>query len=123
MEGELTRVWKRARKKYGRDAQEEIAGSIRHVIVKHFPIPNEMAEEIAEYYLEQEIDYCLVEKLDEIQELMNDRWLPEESALGGDDWDFLKDLINDWALEIDMELVNRIMKIVVEKGGFSGSLR
>ncbi len=38
------------------------------------------------------------------------------SSLGPEDWEFIKDLVNAWAAEMDLELVTSIMQEVLNEG-------
>lgn len=119
MEGDLLRAWKRLRKKYGWDDRENITAEIREMMVRIAAVPSGMAEEMAEFYLPEPVDEDAVFKSEEILELLSGSWTSENSVLEDDDWDFLREQVNAWALEMDMDVVTDVMQAVVENGGFS----
>jgi hypothetical protein len=119
MEGDLLRAWKRLKKKYGWDDRENITTEIRELMVRIMSVPPGMAEELADFYLPEPVGEENIYKSEEILELLWGAWVPENSVLAGDDWDFLKEQVNAWALEMDMDIVTDVMRAVVENGGFS----
>lgn len=118
MEGDLARVWKRLKKKYGWDDTERVDSELRENMVRFAPVPQDMGEELAGFYLASPVDEEKIWKSEEILELLAGTWEPSGSALEEDDWDFLKDLVNAWALELDMDVVTDVMRVVVDRGGF-----
>jgi hypothetical protein len=88
-------------------------------------VPDELKVEMYEYFIEQygengedrrTIDE-LAEKLRAVVELFNFE-LNDEEALSDDDWDFIKETVSDYALDLDDETLTYIMRFVVERGGF-----
>lgn len=119
MEGDISRYYKRSAKRHGWNAENEIAGDLKAFFIKQLPIPLNMSEELADYCFQSPLEEKLVYKLEEFIELMHERWSDSGTVLDRNDWFFLTDLINEWAMEIDMALVTYIMKIAVQKGVFS----
>ena len=89
-------------------------------------IPEELKVEIYEYFLDQygengedeqtTID-VLAEKLRAVVELFNFE-LNDDDVLNDDDWDFIKETVSDYALDLDDDTLTYIMRFVVERGGF-----
>lgn len=119
MNGDLSRAWKRLKKKNGWDDAEGIALELRETMIRLSPVPTAMAEEMAAFYLFNPVDADAVYKSEEILELLCGTWVPENSVLETDDWDFLKEQINAWALEMDMDVVTDVMKAVVSFVGIT----
>ena len=121
MDGDLSRAWKRLKKKKGWDDAEGIASELRELMIRFAPVPPGMAEELADFYLPVPVDEDAVYKSEEILELLAGTWVPEDSMLEEDDWNFLKEQVNAWAPDMDMDIaiVTDVMKVVVERGGFS----
>lgn len=119
MDGDLYRAWKRLKKKRGWDDSDGIAAELREMMVRFSPVPAGMAEEMADFYLPVPVDEDAVFKSEEVLELLSGTWVPQNSVLEDDDWDFLKEQVNAWAMELDMDVVTDVMKAVVEQGGFS----
>lgn len=119
MDGDLSRAWKRLKKKKGWDDAEGIASEIRKLMIRFAPVPPGMADELADFFLPDPVDENVIFKAEEILELLAGSWAPEDSVLEEDDWIFLKEQVNAWALDMDMDIVTDVMKVVVERGGFS----
>ena len=119
MDGDLSRAWKRLKKKNGWDDTEGIAAELREMMIRFAPVPPGMAEELADFFIPEPVDENVIYKAEEILELLSGTWVPENSVLEEDDWKFLKDQVNAWALEMDMDIVTDVMKVVVNRGGFS----
>lgn len=118
MKNDLYRAWKRSRKVRGWENQEDIANDMKKLMLKLLPIPQGMAEELADFYWSIPIDEATVYRAEEILEVFYAEWSEEETVLNDEDWDFLRDLVNAWALDMDMKVVNDVLRIVVEMGGF-----
>ncbi|MDF1567279.1 MAG: hypothetical protein RQ801_11545 [Spirochaetaceae bacterium] len=122
MEGDLSRAWKRLKKKRGWEDTVGITFDLRETMVRLAPIPKDMAEEMADFYITEPVDEETVYKSEEILEVLTGDWRPAESALTDDDWDFLRELVNAWAPELDMDVVTDVMRVIVDRGVFSRRL-
>ena len=118
MEGDLARSWKRLKKKYGWDDTEGVDAELRDTMAKFAPVPRDMGEELAGFFLTSPVDEEKIWKSEEILELLAGTWEPSGSALADEDWDYIRDLINAWAVELDMTIVTDVMRVVVDRGGF-----
>ncbi len=118
MEGDLVRAWKRSKKKHGWDNDEDIGADMRETLARCAPVPRSMAEELAAYFFPGPIDEESVYRSEELLEILTGVWAAEASALTDEDWEFLKELVNEWAVEMDMGIVTDIMKVIVERGDF-----
>jgi len=119
MNGDLSRAYKRLKKKNGWDDTDRTAKELKETMIRLSPVPAGMAEEMADFYLNDPIDSDAVYRAEEILELLTGSWIPEDSKLGIDDWDFLKEQVNAWAVEMDMDVVTDVMRAVVSNGGFA----
>ena len=118
MEGELTRVWRRIKKRRGWEDSAGIAADLQESMAKFSPVPPDMADELADYFIGDPVDEQTVYKCEEVLELLSGSWKDQESALNHEDWIFIRDLVNLWAIELDMDIVTAVMQAVVDKGGF-----
>ncbi len=118
MNGDLSRAWKRLKKKNGWDDTDGIALGLRETMICLSPVPQGMAEEMAAFYLQNPVDDDAVYKSEEILEVLAGTWVSENSVLKEDDWDFLEEQVNSWAQDMDMDTVTEIMKAVVGSGRF-----
>lgn len=89
-------------------------------------IPEELKTEVYEYFFDQygellnrrqTID-MLAEKLRSIVELFTFEFDSDDDSLSDDDWDFIKETVSDYALDLDDQTLTYIMRFVVERGGF-----
>jgi hypothetical protein len=119
MNGDLSRAYRRLKKKNGWDKAEETGKELQETMMRLAPVPGAMAEELADFFLEDSALEETVYRADEILELLNGTWIPEDSVLKADDWNFLEELINAWAVEMDMDVVTDVMKAVVSYGGYA----
>ncbi len=119
MDGDLSRAWKRLKKINGWDDTEGITAELREMMIRFAPVPPGMAEELADFFIPEPVDENVIYKTEEILELLSGTWVPENSALEEEDWKFLTEQVNAWALEMDMDIVTDVMKVVVNRGGFS----
>lgn len=122
MEGDLSRAWKRLKKKRGWEDMAGITADLRETMVRLAPIPQDMAEEMADFFLTEPVDEEILYKSEEVLEVLTGDWRPADSALTDDDWDFLRELVNAWAPELDMDVVTDVMKLIVDRGDFSRRL-
>ncbi len=119
MEGDLLRTWKRSKKKRGWDNYGDIAADLREKMSRIVPIPQNMAVELAEYFLPGPIDEDAIYRLEEVLDIMAGQWDAGNSILNYSDYEFIKEFANAWALELDIGVLNQIMQVIVETGGFS----
>ncbi|MFP4566695.1 MAG: hypothetical protein ACLFNX_09355 [Spirochaetaceae bacterium] len=54
--------------------------------------------------------------LGDVIDLFSGAYDDEQDPLDAEDWDFVKDIIDENALELDMDTINYVMKLVVDKG-------
>ena len=114
MEGDLIRAWKRSKKKRGWNDHDGIAGDLRERMIQLSPSPRSMGEELAAYFLPNPIVEDAVYRSEEVLDIFDGQWSSEDSALSDEDWAYIEELVNAWALEMDMNVVNQVMRVVVE---------
>ncbi|MCG8453763.1 MAG: hypothetical protein MI717_11330 [Spirochaetales bacterium] len=119
MNGNLHRDWKRIRKARGYEDEQGIAEELREVFVQMAPLPQDMGEELALRFLSEPVDDEVLYRTEEVLEVLDGQWTAQDSALRDDDWAYLRDLVDSWATELDMDVVTSVMRVVVERGGFS----
>lgn len=119
MDGELSRAWRKIRKRRGHDDPSGAVTDLRGIMSSLVPGPPAMGDEIAEFFLGDQADDESVYKADEVLDLLAGIALPDESLLDMSDWEFIRDTVNGWAEELDMRIVTDVMRRVVERGGFS----
>lgn len=88
-------------------------------------LPEAMVEEVYELItdriLERAEDGAIfideAEYLADVADLLTLQYDEENDPLHPDDWELIGDLVNDYALDLDMETVNYVMKLVVDHHG------
>ncbi|PIE05180.1 MAG: hypothetical protein CSA76_00385 [Spirochaetales bacterium] len=118
MDGDLLRAWKRLKKKHGWNNTEAIDSDLRQAMVRILGLPEDFGEELADYFLPSPAGEEELYRSEEVMELFGGTWKPQESALNIDDWEFLRDLVNAWARELDMDTVTELMRHILDNGGF-----
>jgi hypothetical protein len=76
-------------------------------------IPKGMAFELFEYGWQSFLQ-GIKETLPEFCDVILMEYDTEAAILNTDDWEFFSDVVNEYATQIDMELVEYIMRFVVE---------
>jgi hypothetical protein len=119
MNGELERAYRRIKKKAGWDNPERIIAELRETMVKMSPVPAQMAIEAAQYFIDDIQDDSFIYRAQEVMELFNgDPQLQKKSMLSASDWNFIRELVDEWAAEMDMDIVTGIMTAAVDNGVF-----
>jgi len=117
---EFGRSCKQLRKKYNFETTEEFLDELRELFIKSIGENEDFSLEL--------MDYCMspgavedqdVEKLSDMVDLFHLNYDDGYNQLGLEDWVYLKDLVNVWALEMDMDTVTYVMQLVVDAGVFS----
>ena len=115
------RAYRRIKKNRGWDNLPEISKELKTAMVRLLLLPPIMAEDIAVFFISDAPDNDSVYRAQEVLELFDGSWeRGADSLLTETDWEYIKDSIDEWAAEMDMEIVTFIMRIIVESGGFKG---
>ncbi len=105
--------------------ERKLAEQIGHLRDRTLPfLPPEMRREILDYYIDlyeskrgayrDFREMALV--LADVVALFTGDYGDEDHTLGEADWDFIRDLVNDYAAELDEKLLTEIMAQVVSRG-------
>jgi len=117
---------KRIRKidsKAGTNDQQEVLDEVRSAFDNSLSsLPEPMRAELFDFFSQKyradpetySFDDALF--LGEVIDLFTSEYNDETDPLDNEDWEFVKDIIDENALELDMELINYVMKIIVDKG-------
>jgi hypothetical protein len=102
---------------------EQREAEIREAFLSALPgLPEPMQAELFDFFSRKyraEPDVYTVDDaffLGEVIDLFAGDYDEQADPLDSEDWDFLKDIIDENAVELDMQLVNYVMKLVVDKG-------
>lgn len=88
-------------------------------------LPEQMVEEVFELVTDRILerageDTIFIDEatyLADVADLLTLQYDEENDPLHPDDWELIGDVVNDYALDLDMETVNYIMKLVVDHHG------
>lgn len=82
------------------------------------PMRAELFDHFSGKYRADESSYTVDDAifLGDVIDLFTGTYDDERDPLDREDWDFVKDIIDENALELDMDTINYVMKLVVDKG-------
>ena len=115
----------RVRKDFRQAEEEEIRREIAHafdLVLSHLPedLRIDLFDYLMERYPERTGTYAglfdYAEYLGDVIDLFNLEYDEQADPLFREDWDYIRDSVSDFALELDMDLVNYVMQLVVAKG-------
>ena len=85
-------------------------------------LPEEFVRDIFVWYSSREMKEADLElKLVQIAELFRCDYDDRADPLDGSDWEFIRDTVNEYAHELDEEVLTYVLGKVVEKGAIGGS--
>ncbi len=117
MDSDFLHVWRRAVKK-SRD-EDELRDSLREHSRRVIGGPEGFADELFAWFLADRPDDAeAAEKLSLIPDMLDGRFEDRWDIYTPEDWEMLRDLVNGYAREMDMDDVTNIMRLVVDRGGF-----
>lgn len=83
---------------------------------KNLKLPESMIEELVNNFAPSEEPFDeAIEKMADIVDLF-DETLPDNNVLEENDWILIRDLVNGYAADMDMDTVTYIMAMIVEQG-------
>ena len=116
---EFNRSCKHLRKKYQYECTEEFLKELEELFKKALGLPEDFSSELMDYcYPGSEVDDKYFDKLADMVDIFNMEYDENVDTLEKEDWIYLKDLVNSWALDMDMDLVTYVMQLVVSAGVF-----
>jgi hypothetical protein len=88
-------------------------------------LPPQMADEVFEVFNDRiiermgddEIYFDAAQYLADVADLFAEQYDAEHDPIVQEDWSVVGDIVNDFALDLDMETVNYVMRLVVEHHG------
>ncbi|MFP4485172.1 MAG: hypothetical protein ACLFO1_09995 [Spirochaetaceae bacterium] len=112
-----------------KQGQESDADALRSQVDRAFShslpgLPSEMVEELFAHFYAQAVPegtpfYIAVERLailGDVVDLMFSDYDDESDPIGREDWEAIRDIVSSYAVDLDMGLVNYVMKRVLEHG-------
>lgn len=117
---EFERSCKQLRKKYNFESSPELLDEIKELFIKSMDQPEDLSLDIFDYILDgREFEDSHAVRLADMVDLFQMNYDAGFNSLVMNDWSYLKDLINEWAMEMDMDVVTYVMQNVVDAGAFS----
>ncbi len=116
---EFERSSKHIRKKYNYENSPELMADLSELFVKYMDQPEDLSLDVFDYVLNgRELEDGHIIKLSDMVDLFRMDYNDEFNHLELEDWRYLKELVNGWALEMDMDIVTYVMQRVVDAGAF-----
>jgi hypothetical protein len=110
--------FKKVFKKREIDPGHDILPEVTELIKSRLPIPDIMAEDMAEYVMEIEDPSRRMDVAVDLCNLFTDNLDPGNTVLELDDWIFVRDQTNASADDMDLDIVTRIMQMALDHGAF-----
>jgi hypothetical protein len=116
---DFERNCKQLRKKYNFESTEDFMNDLSDLFVKSIGQGEDFSLELMDYCLKSDsVEDKDIEMLSDMVDLFHLDYNNDYNSLALEDWVFIKDLVNVWALEMDMDTVTYIMQQVVDSGAF-----
>lgn len=116
---DFERSCKQVRKKHDYKNGPELREELKDLFAGSLGQTDEMALDIFEYILpSDDLEDLHVQRLSDMVDLFQMNYEEGYNKLSLEDWRYLKDLVNGWALEMDMDIVTYVMQNVVDAGAF-----
>ena len=117
---EFNRHCKQLRKKYNYECTEDFMKDLQELFVRALGQPEDFSAELMEYCcpgtVAEDRDF---DRLADMVDIFSMDYDDSVDRLEQADWAYLKELVNSWAAEMDMDLVTYIMQLVVSSGAFN----
>ncbi len=116
---EFNRSCKHLRKKYNYECTEDFMKELEDLFIRALGQPDEFSSELLDYCFPGcQTDDKYFDKLADMVDIFNLDYDETVDRLEEEDWTYLKDLVNSWALDMDMDVVTYVMQLVVSAGVF-----
>lgn len=116
---DFNRGCKQLRKKYNYECTEEFMADLQELFVKALGQPEDFSIELMEYcYPGNSSEDKYFDKLADMVDLFMMDYDESFDRLDSKDWAYLKELVNSWAMDMDMEIVTYVMQLVLSSGEF-----
>lgn len=117
MSNELMKRYKGLRKADPKADFEELKAPLRDALRKALPpFPEAMIEEVWQYFIFPAQNQDDLEKASDFVEFCHDNLELDRSLLEEEDWLFIRDIVNMFALDLDLDFVSFVMTVIVNKG-------
>jgi len=113
-------------KKQGEEIDpEDLRDQVGDAFTSSLPgIPAEMGEELFQHFYDRAVPegspfYLAMERLTilgDVVDLMFTDYDDEADPLASEDWEAIRDIVSAYAVDLDMDLVNYVMKRIVSHG-------
>ena len=116
---DFNRNCKQLRKKYKYECTNEFMNDLQELFVKALGQPEDFSLELMEYCCPGNLpEDRHFDKLADMVDLFQMDYDESFDRLEQEDWAYLKELVNSWAMDMDMDIVTYIMQLVVDAGEF-----
>ena len=116
---EFERSCKQLRKKYNFENSPELLNELKELFTKSMGQPEDLSLDLFDHVLDRkDLEDSHVVRFSDIVDLFQMNYDAGFNNLEINDWRYVKDLVNGWAMEMDMDIVTYVMQNVVDAGAF-----
>ena len=116
---DFSRSCKQLRKKYKYECSDAFMDDLKDLFIRAIGQPDEFSLELMEYCCpDSSLEDKQFDKLSDMVDLFQMDYDESFDRLEKEDWSYLKELVNSWAMDMDMDLVTYVMQFVVNAGEF-----
>lgn len=116
---EFERSCNQLRKKYNFENSSELLIELKELFTKSMGQPEDLSLDLFDHILDRkDLEDSHVVRFSDMVDLFQMNYDDNFNSLEMNDWRYLKDLVNGWAMEMDMDIVTYVMQNVVDAGAF-----
>lgn len=117
MTNEFLRQYRHLKKKNPQAGFDEIKPELREILDRSLPpFPEAMVEEAWLYFIKPAEQADDLEKAADFVDFCNNNLEVDQSVLQEDDWLFIRDLVNMFGQELELDFISDVMTVMVDKG-------
>ena len=113
------RSCKQLQKKYHFKNTPQLLDELKVLFSENLGQPGDLALDVWDYVLDcGDLEDSHILRLSDMVDLFQMDYDDRFNSLSRDDWKYLKDLVNGWAAEMNMDIVSYIMQRIMDRGAF-----
>ncbi|MDA3850778.1 MAG: hypothetical protein PF447_05855 [Spirochaetaceae bacterium] len=117
MSNEFVKQYKALRKKNPQEEFENLKEPLKESLERALPpFPEAMVQEFWQYFMEDAEKEEDLEKAADLVDFCNDSLEVQRSVLEEGDWLFIRDTVNLFAMDLELEFVTYVMQVILAKG-------
>jgi len=117
MSNEFMRHYRQLKKKKPDTPLEDLKKDLYSILDRSLPpMPEALVEEAFQYFIVPVQTEDELEKAADLVDFFHDTLEVEKSVLEEVDWLFIRDLVNMFALDLDLDFISYVMEVMVSQG-------